>query len=134
MLNLAVKSALEVLDATKKLNEELKPLNLPPINVGSVLAQENVLSETWDQKLDLTIPSSEMQSTSVLDFEGQTRNYDGVDLLLSDKLINSVRQEHSDKLIQLKLKERKNKLRFLPVKTEPTKEQLRYFILLIFLL
>ena len=33
--DLAVKSkTLEVLDATKKLNEELAPLNLPPINVG----------------------------------------------------------------------------------------------------
>ena len=31
---LAVKSALEVLDATKELNKELAPLNLPPINVG----------------------------------------------------------------------------------------------------
>ena len=33
----------------------------------SVLAQENALSETWGQNLDLTIPSLEMQSTSVLD-------------------------------------------------------------------
>ena len=30
----SVKSALEVLNATKELNEELSPLNLPPINVG----------------------------------------------------------------------------------------------------
>ena len=32
--DLAVKSALEVLDKTKELNEELKPLSLPPIHVG----------------------------------------------------------------------------------------------------
>jgi len=32
--DLAVKSAEEILHATKKLNEELSPLNLPPINVG----------------------------------------------------------------------------------------------------
>ena len=63
--DLAVKSAEEVLIATKELNEELSPLNLPPINVGIGSAQENVLSETWGQKLDLTIPSLETQSTWV---------------------------------------------------------------------
>ena len=31
---MAVKTSIEILEATKKLNEELKPLNLPPINVG----------------------------------------------------------------------------------------------------
>ena len=54
---------------------------------GSALAQENVLSETWDQKLDLTIPSSEMPLISALDSKGQTRNYAGVDLLLSARTV-----------------------------------------------
>ena len=31
---MAVKTSIEILEATKVLNEELKPLNLPPINVG----------------------------------------------------------------------------------------------------
>ena len=61
---LAVKSALEVLDATKKLNKILL-LSIFLLSMSALVsAQENVLLETWGQKLDLTIPSSEMQSTS----------------------------------------------------------------------
>ena len=130
---LAVKSALEVLDATKKLNEELKPLNLPLLMWASVSAQASALSETWAQNLDLTIPSSEMPLTWELDLKDKQEIMMGWTCCYRTELINSVRQEHSDKLIQLKLKERKNKLRFLPVKTEPTKEQLRYFYIINFL-
>ena len=129
---LAVKSALEVLDATEKLNEELKPLNLPPINVGIGISTVSALSETY-QNLDLTIPSSEMPLTWDKDLKDKQEIMMGWTCCYRTELINSVRQEHSDKLIQLKLKERKNKLRFLPVKTEPTKEQLRYFYIINFL-
>ena len=52
---------------------------------GLALAQENVLSETWVQNLDLTIPSLEMPSKRRRLEEGQTRNYDRVDLLLSER-------------------------------------------------
>ena len=107
---LAVKSALEVLDATEKLNEELKPLNLPPINVGiGISTGENALSETWGQNLDLTIPSSEMPLTWEVDLKDKQEIMMGWTCCYRNELINSVRQEHSDKLIQLKLKERKNK-------------------------
>ena len=98
-----------------------------------VYPQENVLSETWAQNLDLTIPSSEMPLTWELDLKDKHEIMMGWTCCYRTELINSVHQEHSDKLIQLKLKERKNKLRFLPVKAEPTKEQLRYFYIINFL-
>ena len=59
---LAVKSSLEILDATKKLNRTLLSIFLLSMS-ALVSAQENALSETWGQNLDLTIPSLEMQST-----------------------------------------------------------------------
>ena len=100
---------------------------------ASVSAQASALSETWAQNLDLTIPSSEMPLTWELDLKDKQEIMMGWTCCYRTELINSVRQEHSDKLIQLKLKERKNKLRFLPVKSEPTKEQLRYFYIINFL-
>ena len=70
----------------------------------SALAQENVLSETWGQKLDLTIPSLEMQSTSVLDSKDKQEIMMGWTCCYRKELIDYVHQEHSQKLIESSLK------------------------------
>ena len=82
---LAVKSALEVLDATEKLNEELKPLNLPPINVGIGISTGECIVGNMGSELrfDYSVIGDAVNLGARL--EGQTRNYDGVDLLLSER-------------------------------------------------
>ena len=83
--DLAVKSALEVLDATEKLNEELKPLNLPPINVGIGISTGECIVGNMGSELrfDYSVIGDAVNLGARL--EGQTRNYDGVDLLLSER-------------------------------------------------
>ena len=82
---LAVKSALEVLDATQKLNEELSPLNLPPINVGiGISTGECIVGNMGSEiRFDYSVIGDAVNLGARL--EGQTRNYDGVDLLLSER-------------------------------------------------
>ena len=77
-----------------------------------VSAQENVLLETWGQKLDLTIPSSEMQSTSCRLGKSQTRNYDGVDLLLSERTYQCCPNRAFVKLTESMLRESQRKSQF----------------------
>tara|TARA_B100001173_G_scaffold141690_1_gene122975 strand:+ start:9099 stop:10934 length:1836 start_codon:yes stop_codon:yes gene_type:complete len=81
----AVKSALEVLQATKELNEELKPLNLPPINVGiGISTGECIVGNMGSEiRFDYSVIGDAVNLGARL--EGQTRNYDGVDLLLSER-------------------------------------------------
>ena len=81
--NLAVKSALEVLEATKELNEELAPLNLPPINVGiGISTGECIVGNMGSEiRFDYSVIGDAVNLGARL--EGQTRNYAGVDLLLS---------------------------------------------------
>ena len=79
---------------------------------GSALAQEECIVRTWDQKLDLTIPSSEMPLISTLDSKVQTRNYAGQICCYRQELLNYVQHSHSEKLIASKLKVRKNELLF----------------------
>ena len=83
--DLAVKSALEVLDATKKLNEELAPLNLPPINVGIGISTGECIVGNMGSELrfDYSVIGDAVNLGARL--EGQTRNYAGVDLLLSER-------------------------------------------------
>ena len=83
--DLAVKSALEVLDATKELNEELKPLNLPPINVGIGISSGECIVGNMGSELrfDYSVIGDAVNLGARL--EGQTRNYSGVDLLLSER-------------------------------------------------
>ena len=64
---------------------------------GSALAQENVLSETWGQKLDLTIPSLEMPSTLALDSKVKQGIMRGWTCCYRNELINAVHQEHLQK-------------------------------------
>ena len=81
---LAVKSALEVLDATKELNKELAPLNLPPINVGiGISTGECIVGNMGSEvRFDYSVIGDAVNLAARL--ESQTRNYDGVDLLLSE--------------------------------------------------
>ena len=83
--DLAVKSALEVLVATEKLNEELKPLNLPPINVGIGISTGECIVGNMGSELrfDYSVIGDAVNLGDRL--EGQTRNYEGVDLLLSER-------------------------------------------------
>ena len=82
---LAVKSALEIIEATKQLNEELKPLNLPPINVGIGISTGECIVGNMGSELrfDYSVIGDAVNLGARL--EGQTRNYDGVDLLLSER-------------------------------------------------
>ena len=99
----------------------------------SVSAQASALSETWAQNLDLTIPSSEMPLTWELDLKDKQEIMMGWTCCYRNELINSVQQEHSDKLIQLKLKEKPKRLRFIHHHEEPSEKQLRYFYIMNFL-
>ena len=76
--------------------------------------QENVLSETWAQNLDLTIQSSEMQSTWVLDSKDKQEIMMGLTCCYRKELINYVQTEHSQKLIEYKLRENQKRLQFTP--------------------
>ena len=81
---MAVKSAEEILIATKVLNEELKPLGLPPINVGiGINTGECIVGNMGSElRFDYSVIGDAVNLGARL--EGQTRNYDGVDLLLSE--------------------------------------------------
>ena len=80
---MAVKSAIEIIDATKDLNEELSPLNLPPINVGIGISTGECIVGNMGSELrfDYSVIGDAVNLGARL--EGQTRNYAGVDLLLS---------------------------------------------------
>ena len=82
---MAVKSAIEILEATKELNEELKPLNLPPINVGiGISTGECIVGNMGStSRFDYSVIGDAVNLGARL--EGQTRNYDGVDVLLSER-------------------------------------------------
>ena len=83
--DLAVKSAEEILHATKKLNEELSPLNLPPINVGiGISTGECIVGNMGSEvRFDYSVIGDAVNLGARL--EGQTRNYNGVDVLLSER-------------------------------------------------
>ena len=75
------------------------------------------LSETWDQKLDLTIPSLEMPSTLPLDLKAKQEIMMGWTCCYPNTVVKQVQKEHSEKLIALRLKESQNQLQF--TLTEP---------------
>ena len=79
---------------------------------ASVSAQENVLSETWVQNLDLTIPSLEMPSTSVLDSKAKQEIMMGLTCCYRQELLDSVRQEHLEKSIEYSSRVNQKRLQF----------------------
>jgi adenylate cyclase len=82
---LAVKSSIEIVEATKALNEELKPLKLPPINIGIGISTGTCIVGNMGSELrfDYSVIGDAVNLGARL--EGQTRNYDGVDVLLSEE-------------------------------------------------
>ena len=73
------------MEATKQLNEELKPLNLPPINVGIGISTGDCIVGNMGSsvRFDYSVIGDAVNLGARL--EGQTRNYDGVDILLSER-------------------------------------------------
>ena len=108
--DLAVKSALEVLDATKKLNEELAPLNLPPINVGIGISTGECIVGNMGSELrfDYSVIGDAVNLASRL--EGQTRNYDGVRVLLSARTAGSSEEGLYTKVDSIKVKGKTEKI------------------------
>ena len=90
-------------------------------------AQENVLSETWGQKLDLTIPSLEMQLISVLDSKDKQEIMMGWTCCYRKELINAVQTEHLWKSTELMSRANPRKLQY--TLHEPiTKSQMATFV------
>ena len=90
-------------------------------------AQENVLSETWGQKLDLTIPSLEMQLISVLDSKDKQEIMMGWTCCYRKELINAVQTEHLWKSTELMSRANPRKLQY--TLHEPiTKSQMVTFV------
>ena len=79
---------------------------------ASASAQENVLLETWGQKLDLTIPSSETLSTWELDSKDKREIMMGWTCCYRKELINYAQTEHSQKLIESSLRENPRRLQY----------------------
>ena len=81
--DMAVKTSIEIIEATKELNEELKPLGLPPINVGiGVNTGDCIVGNMGSEvRFDYSVIGDAVNLAARL--ESQTRNYAGVDLLLS---------------------------------------------------
>ena len=109
--DLAVKSALEVLDATEKLNEELKPLNLPPINVGIGISTGECIVGNMGSELrfDYSVIGDAVNLGARL--EGQTRNYEGVDLLLSERTYQLCPNRAFSEIDRIKVKGKSEQVR-----------------------
>ena len=107
---LAIKSAVEVLKATKKLNAELKPLNLPPINVGiGISTGECIVGNMGSEiRFDYSVIGDAVNLGARL--EGQTRNYDGVDVLLSERTRELCPRRKLKEVDRIKVKGKKEKV------------------------
>ena len=117
--DLAVKSALEVLDATKKLNEELAPLNLPPINVGIGISTGECIVGNMGSELrfDYSVIGDAVNLGARL--EGQTRNYAGVDLLLSERTYQLCPDRAFSEVDKIKVKGKSEEVRiYTPLGTD----------------
>ena len=85
------------------------------LTLALVSTPATVLSETWDQKLDLTIPSLEMPSTLPLDSKAKQEIMMGLTCCYHPSLVKQVQKEHLEKLIALRLKEKPSQLQFTPI-------------------
>jgi adenylate cyclase len=118
---LAVKSSLEILEATKKLNEELSPLNLPPINVGIGISTGTCIVGNMGSELrfDYSVIGDAVNLGARL--EGQTRNYDGVDVLLSEDTYRQCSSRAFSEVDRILVKGKSEKVRiFTPMESKGT--------------
>ena len=84
--------------------------------------------EIWDQNHDLIIPSSEMQSISVLDSKAKHAIMMGWTCCYHPTLIKQVYQQQSVKSIEYKLRENRKKLRYIhQSQVHPTEAQIKVF-------
>ena len=102
--DMAIKTSIEIIEATKELNEELKPLGLPPINVGiGVNTGECIVGNMGSEvRFDYSVIGDAVNLAARL--EGQTRNYPGVDLLLSEFTHRASTVGEFDKVDRIKVK------------------------------
>ena len=82
--NKAVNTAMEILDAGKALQKELEDKGLPSIGVGIGINTGDCIVGNMgsESRFDYSVIGDAVNLGARL--EGQTRNYDGVDLLLSE--------------------------------------------------
>ena len=92
--------------------KNLNRLIFPLLTLALVLTPVTALSETWDQKLDLTIPSLEMPSTLQLDSKAKQEIMMGWTCCYHPSLVKQVQKEHLEKSIASQLKARPNQLQF----------------------
>ena len=102
--DMAIKTSVEIIEATKKLNEELKPLGLPPINVGiGVNTGDCIVGNMGSEvRFDYSVIGDAVNLGARL--EGQTRNYDGVRVLLSQFTAGSCTRRSFNKVDRIKVK------------------------------
>ena len=88
----------------KELNEELSPLNLPPINVGiGISTGECIVGNMGSEiRFDYSVIGDAVNLGARL--ESQTRNYDGVDLLLSERTYLQCPERTFKKVDSIKVK------------------------------
>ena len=87
----AVISAIEIMEATKQLNEELKPLNLPPINVGIGISTGDCIVGNMgsESRLDYSVIGDAVNLGARL--EAETRKQD-TPILFSEFTLNSFKE------------------------------------------
>ena len=110
--DIAVETAMEILDAGKELQKELEEQGLPTIGVGIGINTGTCIVGNMgsESRFDYSVIGDAVNLASRL--EGQTRNYDGVDLLLSEFTYRSgvSRAVHEVDRIQVKGKTEKVKV------------------------
>tara|TARA_B100000424_G_scaffold242198_1_gene210863 strand:- start:131 stop:802 length:672 start_codon:yes stop_codon:yes gene_type:complete len=110
--DIAVETAMEILDAGKELQKDLEEQGLPTIGVGIGINTGTCIVGNMgsESRFDYSVIGDAVNLASRL--EGQTRNYDGVDLLLSEFTYRSgvSRAVHEVDRIQVKGKTEKVKV------------------------
>lgn len=108
--NKAVETAMEILDAGKYLQQELEEKGLPTIGVGiGINTGECIVGNMGSEsRFDYSVIGDAVNLGARL--EGQTRNYDGVDLLLSEFTYKRCTERAFTKVDRIQVKGKKEKV------------------------